>query len=125
LRAYSQLLDPGGLMILVTPNVATFKNRLYGLIRKPGYPELRRFELGGVQFVSLGGVRNWFAVADFAIEGVRWVANRRFENVLRYGQEFLRSMFGAEIIVTGMRKGEVGVKKALSVRNNDSTIAAK
>jgi SAM-dependent methyltransferase len=105
LRTYVQVLDPGGSVLLVTPNVATVKNNLYRLLKNPVYRELRRFDQSRIQFVSIGSIRKWFATAELAIERVTWAATLRFESVVRYGNGLFGAVFGAEITVFGKRKG--------------------
>lgn len=105
LRNYAQLLDPGGYILVLTPYVATAKNKLYGLLKKPGYRDLRCFKESGVQFVTKGTVRKWFATAGVAIETVKWAATPRFENIVRLGHGFFGPMFAAEMIVLGKKNG--------------------
>jgi 2-polyprenyl-3-methyl-5-hydroxy-6-metoxy-1,4-benzoquinol methylase len=101
LRRYARLLRPGGSILLVTPNIATAKNKLWASLRKPGYRELRLFGEGGVQFVSIRRVRSWFATAGLSIKSVKWAATRRFESIVRLSPELFGPMFGSEIIVLG------------------------
>jgi 2-polyprenyl-3-methyl-5-hydroxy-6-metoxy-1,4-benzoquinol methylase len=103
LGAYSQLLSPGGLVILVTPNVACTKNRLNGLLRRHGYRGLGRFEESGVQSVSIGSVKKWLTAAELTIESVEWVASPRFERIVRFGRACFGPMFGAEIIISAKK----------------------
>lgn len=107
LQSYAQLLDPGGFVLLVTPNMATAKNKVYGFFRKPGYRELRSFAQSGVQFASISSLRKWFAAAELTIEGVKWGSSPRFENIVRHGRGFISAMLGSEIIVLGKKKAEL------------------
>jgi 2-polyprenyl-3-methyl-5-hydroxy-6-metoxy-1,4-benzoquinol methylase len=103
LRRYAELLDPGGYILVVTPHVATARNKLYGLLKKPGYRELRYFDQSGVQFVAAESVRKWFAPAGIEIESVQWTAPRRFKSMMRFGRGFFGPMFAAEMVILGKK----------------------
>ena len=102
LQDYTELLEEGGYVVLVTPNVAALKNKLYGLLGKPGYRELRDFSKGGVQFVSQSSVNKWFAGAGLVVENVQWTATPRFEKTVKSAPGLFGPMFGAEIIAVGV-----------------------
>jgi SAM-dependent methyltransferase len=98
LQKYAELLNPGGYVLIVTPNVATLKNRLFALLHLPGYRDLKAFRSGGVQFLSLGRVKNWLAASGLAIETVRWAASPRFKSLVQTFPGLFGRMFGAEFI---------------------------
>lgn len=101
LQQYVQLLEPGGYVLLVTHNVANFKNRFYGWLQREGYRELRDFRRGGVQFVSLRGVKKWFAAARLKLQTVNWTTSPRFERAIRMSRGLCGPMLGSEIIALG------------------------
>lgn len=103
LKQYAALVKPGGYVLLITCNVATLKTRLYALFRKRGYRELRDFDKGRVQFVSLASVENWFAAAGLSLEKIVWKATPRFEAIVQHAQRLSGPLFGSEIIAIGKK----------------------
>jgi len=100
---FADLLDQGGCVLVVTPNVATIQNQLYRLLGKPGYRKLNRFEQSGVQFVSVGRVREWFNKSGFVVEKLSWVATPRFEKIVSQNRRMIGPLFASEMIVLGSR----------------------
>jgi len=104
LRKYTKLLEPGGYVLLLTPNVATLRNNLTALLDRPAYRRLRDFEQGGVQFVSLARVRKWLAFAGLSLEDVRWITTPRFRGIVQSLPALFGPWFGTEIIVLGQKQ---------------------
>lgn len=105
LREYAQLLHPGGVTVVVTPNIATLKNQLFGFQGKVGYRDLQSFDKSGVQWSSAGNLKKWFATAGLAVENVIWKASPRFEKFVNAWPKVFGPMFSSEIVVLGKKKG--------------------
>ena len=103
LKQYADVVEPGGYVVLITCNVATLKNTLYGFLQRPGYRELRDFDKGGVQFVSLASVKNWFAAAGLNLEKIDWKATPKFAAIVQHAQRLSGPLFGSEIIAIGKK----------------------
>ena len=110
LSEFSELLMPGGYLLLVSPNLVNLKTQYYKLMGKSGYRRLDNFEESGVQKVSKRKMEEWFRNARCKVETIKYIAAPRVENVSRYIPLALRYVVSTEIIVLGkktMAYGEV------------------
>ena len=98
LKEFAELLNPGGYMLVVTPNIATLKNRIYRAVGKRGFADIGDYERGGVHNVSRSMLDRWFRGASCRIERVNWVVTPKFQRLTRIAPRLLNGMFGSEII---------------------------
>ena len=98
LKEFVELLNPGGCVMVVTPNVAMLRNKIYRAIGKPGFENVGNYELGGAHNVSRKILEKWFRGAGCHEERVKWVVAPKFSGLTRIFPRLLNGMFASEII---------------------------
>ena len=104
LSQFSELIVPGGSILVVSPNLVNLKSQYYKLRGENGYRHLGNFEESGVQKVSKTRMEQWFRSAGCKVESIKCIAMPRFGSFTRYVPLPLRHALSTEIIVLGKRK---------------------
>jgi 2-polyprenyl-3-methyl-5-hydroxy-6-metoxy-1,4-benzoquinol methylase len=98
LKRFVELLNPGGCVLVVTPNVANLKEKIYRVRGKPGFENVGNYERGGAHNVSRRILEEWFRGAGCRVERVNWVVPPKFTRITWLFPKLFNGMFGSEII---------------------------
>lgn len=108
LKQMAELLERGGHILIVTPNMANLKNTFYGLIGRPGFQDLRDYAKGGVHNVSRKSLGKWLRAAGYRIEHLKWLPAPRFQKMSRLSHQWISPMLSPEMIVLAMKVDQQG-----------------
>ncbi len=100
-----ELIRPGGYALIVTPHVATLKNRLNRMLGKQSYKDVGSYDRGGVHNVSRASVETWIRAAGCTLERLKWLTTPRVQKISRFAPALLNSLLGSEIIAVARKAG--------------------
>ncbi len=96
LRSASQVLNPGGSVIVTIPNFMTMANRIWFLLGRFAYQEQGRFDFGHIRFFTYSFLKNTISEAGFKIVGEN---NIIFPGKLTEILKYWPSVFASHFIV--------------------------
>jgi SAM-dependent methyltransferase len=103
LKEYTELLNPGGYVLVVTPNMGNLKDWVFRMRGTPGFEKLESYERSGVHMVSLGTLKKWMREAGCRVERVKWTTSEKFARITAVYPRLLNRCVASEIIALAQK----------------------
>jgi 2-polyprenyl-3-methyl-5-hydroxy-6-metoxy-1,4-benzoquinol methylase len=105
LKEFTELLVPGGMVLVVSPNLSKLRLALQRSRRSADYYSVGNYEASGVSFVSKGLLKRWLRDSSCEIQHIRWISGERFQWLGKLGIPLFDSLLSSEIIALARKAG--------------------
>jgi len=99
LKRFAELLQPGGSILIVSPNLGNLKYSLKRVRGEVGFRDLGSYEMTGVHRVTSGAIRRWLRESGCKIETAKWSSSPRFRQLVDFFPGLIGAFLGSEMIV--------------------------
>ena len=103
LSSYTELLAPGGVVVIVTPNFANLLTQWRRLTGDSYYRRMGNYEDGGIHLTSRRMVRRWLRSCGMTVLETRGVFSRRAQNIQHASKGLLGLSLAAELVIVSSK----------------------